>query len=57
MGTIVQELVAGFAGVAVLMENTYDCESAVFIGIMFIVMSIFCKYDAEIIEDRKLIQP
>lgn len=57
LGTIVQELVAGFAGAAVLMKNTYDCESAIFIGIMFIVMSIFCKYGAEIIEDRKIIQP
>lgn len=57
LGIIVQELVAGFAGATVLMENTYDCESAVFIGIMFIVMSIFCKYGAEIIEDRKMIQP
>lgn len=56
LGNIIQELVAGFAGAAVLMENTYDCESAVFIGIMFIIMSIFCKYGAEVIEDRKMIQ-
>ena len=57
LGTIVQGLVADFAGAEVLMENTYDCESAVFIGITFIVMSIVCKYGAEIIEDRKMIQP
>lgn len=57
LGTIVQELVAGFVGVPVLMENTYECESAVFIGIIFIVMSIFCKYGAEIIEDKKISQP
>lgn len=57
LGTIVQELVVGFAGGEVLMENTYDCESAVFIGIMFIIMSIFCRYGAEVIEDIKRIQP
>lgn len=56
LGTIVQELMAGFAGAAVLMENTYDCESAVFIGIVFIIMSIFCKYGAEVMKDRKMIQ-
>lgn len=54
--TIVQELVAGFTG-AVLMENTYDCESSVVIGIMFIVMSIYCKYGAEVIEDGEVIRP
>ena len=56
LGTIVQELMAGFDGAAVLMENTYDCESAVFIGIVFIIMSIFCKYGAEVMKDRKMIQ-
>lgn len=41
LGTIVQELVAGFTGV-MLMENVYDCESTVAIGNMFVVISNFC---------------
>lgn len=54
LGTILQELVVGFTS-ATMIETTYECKSAVFIGIMFIVMSIFCRYGAEVREDRMLI--
>ena len=55
MGNIVEGIIVGFMKVekAAAMELCFDNESSIALGIMFIVMSLLCRYGAELIEKGK----
>lgn len=51
-GSIVEGIIAGFLDVekATALEVSFNNESSIMLGISFIVISLICKYGAEVIE-------
>lgn len=55
VGSIVEGIIAGFMKVeqAAAMDLYFDNESSIALGVMFIVISLLCRYGAELIENGK----
>lgn len=55
VGSIVEEIIVGFMKVekAASMDLYFDNESSIALGVMFIVMSLLCRYGAQLMEKEK----